>query len=63
MATTQTTHRPDRTLLELLLAILVPPVGAYATVGPTGAFWLNVVLTLLGYLPGVVHALWLVSRE
>jgi uncharacterized membrane protein YqaE (UPF0057 family) len=26
-------------------------------------FWLNVLLTLLGYIPGLVHAIWVIARE
>lgn len=47
-------------LLELLLAILLPPVAVYMKVGLTSQFWLNVILTLLGYAPGIIHALWIV---
>ena len=25
-------------------------------------FWLNIVLTLLGYIPGLVHAIWIIAR-
>lgn len=50
-------------LLRLLLAILLPPVGVFFTVGLGGAFWLNILLTLLGYLPGVIHAVWIIGRR
>jgi uncharacterized membrane protein YqaE (UPF0057 family) len=51
------------TLLEVVLAIFLPPVAAYMKVGLSPHFWLNIVLTLLGGLPGVIHALWLVVRD
>jgi uncharacterized membrane protein YqaE (UPF0057 family) len=44
-------------MLRTLFAILLPPVSVYARAGMGRAFWLNVVLTLLGYVPGVLHAL------
>jgi hypothetical protein len=25
-------------------------------------FWINVLLTLLGYIPGIIHALWVILR-
>ncbi|MEK9711390.1 MAG: YqaE/Pmp3 family membrane protein, partial [Thalassolituus sp.] len=28
-----------------------------------GAFWLNILLTLLGYLPGIIHAVWIIARR
>jgi len=47
-------------ILKILLAIFLPPVAAYLQVGLSTHFWINIILTLLGGLPGVVHALWLV---
>lgn len=46
------------TLLLVILAILLPPLAVGLHQGElNGTFWLNVVLTLLGYLPGIIHAL------
>jgi uncharacterized membrane protein YqaE (UPF0057 family) len=25
-------------------------------------FWINVVLTILGYVPGIVHAVWVIAK-
>jgi uncharacterized membrane protein YqaE (UPF0057 family) len=50
-------------LLKLILAILLPPVGVFMEVGLTGHFWLNILLTLLGYLPGLIHAIWIIARK
>jgi uncharacterized membrane protein YqaE (UPF0057 family) len=50
-------------LIEIILAIFLPPVAAFMKVGFGLHFWLNIVLTLLGGLPGVIHALWLVARD
>ncbi|CAF4293203.1 unnamed protein product, partial [Rotaria sp. Silwood2] len=47
-------------ILLSILAVLLPPVTAIIKVGCTSHFWLNLLLTLLGWLPGVVHALWLI---
>ncbi|MGF1451558.1 MAG: YqaE/Pmp3 family membrane protein [Opitutales bacterium] len=44
-------------VLEIILTILLPPVGVFLRVGLGLHFWLNVVLTLLGWLPGVIHGL------
>ena len=49
------------TLVKVLLAIFLPPVAAFLQVGLGLHFWINIVLTLLGGLPGMVHALWLVA--
>ena len=47
-------------LLLTILAILLPPVAAIIKVGCTTHFWINLLLTLLGWLPGTIHALWLI---
>ena len=49
--------------VKVILAILLPPVAAYMQVKVTSHFWINIVLTLLGGLPGVIHALWLVLTD
>lgn len=43
--------------LVVILAILLPPMGVYLDRGITPAFWINVVLTCLGFVPGMIHAL------
>lgn len=50
-------------LLRILLAIVLPPLGVLFTVGLGGQFWLNLLLTLLGYIPGIVHAVWIIARR
>jgi uncharacterized membrane protein YqaE (UPF0057 family) len=50
-------------ILRIILAIILPPVGVAMTVGFTTQFWINVLLTLLGYVPGIVHAIWIIARR
>ncbi|WP_375459193.1 YqaE/Pmp3 family membrane protein [uncultured Enterovirga sp.] len=50
-------------ILRILLAILLPPVGVFFTVGIGLQFWLNILLTLLGYFPGMIHAVWIIARR
>ena len=50
-------------LLRVLLAILLPPIGVLFTVGLGLQFWINILLTLFGYLPGIVHAVWIIARR
>ncbi|MFK8112302.1 MAG: YqaE/Pmp3 family membrane protein [Rubripirellula sp.] len=47
-------------ILNLVLAIFLPPVGAFLQVGASMHFFLNIVLTLLGGIPGILHAVFLV---
>ena len=42
------------------LAILIPPLGVFLQVGFGLHFWLNILLTLLGYIPGIIHAVWII---
>ena len=49
--------------LRILIAILLPPLGVFLEVGFKGQFWLNILLTLLGYIPGIVHAVWIIARR
>ena len=50
-------------LLRILLALLLPPLGVFLQVGLGLHFWLNIPLTLLGYLPGIIHAVWGIARK
>lgn len=50
-------------IIKILLAIFLPPVAAFLQVGIGLHFWLNILLTLLGGLPGMVHALWLIVTK
>lgn len=50
-------------ILRILLSVLLPPLGVFLTVGLSGSFWLNILLTLLGYLPGVIHAVWIIAQR
>ncbi len=51
------------TIIKILLAILLPPLAAFLQVGLSTHFWINLVLTLLGWFPGMVHALWLIATH
>jgi uncharacterized membrane protein YqaE (UPF0057 family) len=50
-------------VVRIICAILLPPLGVFLQVGLGGQFWLNVLLTLLGYIPGIVHAVWIIATR
>ena len=50
-------------LLRILIAILLPPLGVFLQEGLGKHFWINIVLTLFGYLPGIVHAEWVIASR
>ncbi len=49
-------------LLLVLIAILLPPVGVFLKVGAGKDLLINIVLCLLFWFPGVLHALWVVTK-
>lgn len=52
------------TFVALLLGLFLPPLGVWWKLGTFSmAFWLNVLLTLFFWLPGSVHALWVITDE
>ncbi|MEQ9491611.1 MAG: YqaE/Pmp3 family membrane protein [Alphaproteobacteria bacterium] len=50
-------------IIRIILAIFLPPVAAFLTVGLGLHFWLNLILTLIFFVPGMIHALWLVVKN
>ncbi|HZG61986.1 MAG TPA: YqaE/Pmp3 family membrane protein [Rubrobacteraceae bacterium] len=49
-------------LLRIIIAILLPPLGVFLQVGIGIQFWINIVLTILGYIPGIIHAVWVIVK-
>lgn len=49
-------------LIRIIIAIILPPLGVFMQVGLGKHFWINILLTLLGYIPGIVHAVWVIAR-
>ena len=53
----------SKDFLRIILAILLPPLGVFLQVGLGLQFWINILLTLLGYVPGIVHAIWIILKR
>ncbi len=49
--------------IRILIAIFLPPLAVFLKVGFAGHFWLNILLTLLGYIPGIIHAVWVIAKK
>jgi uncharacterized membrane protein YqaE (UPF0057 family) len=49
--------------LRIILSVIIPPVGVFLQVGFGLHFWINILLTLLGYIPGLIHAIWIITRK
>ena len=50
-------------LIKIIVSILLPPLGVFLQVGIGKHFWLNILLTILGYIPGIVHAIWVIAKN
>jgi uncharacterized membrane protein YqaE (UPF0057 family) len=49
-------------IFYILLTVLFPPLGVFLRVGFGTQFWLSLLLTLLAYVPGLVHGIWLLAQ-
>ncbi|MCG6155099.1 YqaE/Pmp3 family membrane protein [Rubinisphaera margarita] len=49
--------------LKLFLAVVAPPVSVFIESGISKDLFLNVVLTLLGFFPGIIHAVYVSARK
>ncbi len=52
-----------KTILKIIVAFVLPPAAAYWQVRFSLHFWINIVLWLIAWLPGIAHAIWLIFRE
>jgi uncharacterized membrane protein YqaE (UPF0057 family) len=49
--------------LKIVFAVILPPLGVFLQVGIGKHFWINILLTILGYVPGIVHAIWVIAKN
>lgn len=52
----------SNTLLLVIVAILLPPLAVGLKGSSAGTVILNIILWLLFYIPGLIHALWVILR-
>ena len=50
-------------LVKIIVAVIFPPLGVFLEVGLSKHFWINILLTLLGFIPGIIHAIWVIARK
>ncbi|MAS87265.1 MAG: YqaE/Pmp3 family membrane protein [Micavibrio sp.] len=60
---TVTTTEDKKDFWRILLSIVLPPIGVAMQEGITKQFWINVLLTLLGYVPGIIHAVYIITKR
>jgi uncharacterized membrane protein YqaE (UPF0057 family) len=49
--------------IKILFAILLPPLGVFMEVGFKLPFWISLLLTLLGFIPGIIYALYVILKH
>uniref|UniRef100_K3WXQ3 Protein Ric1 n=1 Tax=Globisporangium ultimum (strain ATCC 200006 / CBS 805.95 / DAOM BR144) TaxID=431595 RepID=K3WXQ3_GLOUD len=48
---------------RLICSVIIPPVGVFFQVGCNKDLAINILLTLLGYIPGLIHAIYILVKE
>ncbi|WP_461489654.1 YqaE/Pmp3 family membrane protein [Pontibacter sp. HJ8] len=48
-------------IIEIILAILIPPLAVFLHDGIGTSFWISIILWLLGIIPGIIYALLVVT--
>jgi len=48
--------------IRIVFAILLPPLGVFLQEGLGKRFWINLLLTLFGYIPGIIHAVYVILK-
>ncbi|QDS92828.1 Proteolipid membrane potential modulator [Roseimaritima multifibrata] len=49
--------------IRLLIVFILPPVSVWMQFGISKYFWINCLLTLLGFVPGVLHAAYIMASR
>ncbi|RPB28753.1 plasma membrane proteolipid 3 [Terfezia boudieri ATCC MYA-4762] len=49
-------------ICKIILAIILPPLGVFLEKGCGSDLLINICLTILGYLPGIIHALYIIFK-
>jgi uncharacterized membrane protein YqaE (UPF0057 family) len=52
-----------KTLLAGICGFFLPPLGVLIAGGSVGEFLLNIVLTILGWVPGVIHVFYVILTK
>lgn len=50
-------------LIKIVFAVILPPLGVFLEVGLGKHFWINIILTLLGFIPGIIHAVYIIASR
>ncbi|KND86346.1 Plasma membrane proteolipid 3 [Tolypocladium ophioglossoides CBS 100239] len=53
----------DSDICKFIFAVIFPPLGVFLEVGCGIDLLINVGLTILGYIPGIAHALYIIITK
>ena len=53
----------DNKIILIIIAILLPPLAVFLKKGIGKDLIINIILCLIFYIPGILHALWLVTKK
>jgi len=49
-------------ILKIIFAFFIPPLGVFLERGCGADFLINILLTILGWIPGIIHALYIILK-
>ncbi|EGV60729.1 UPF0057-domain-containing protein [Yamadazyma tenuis ATCC 10573] len=49
-------------IFKLIFAIILPPLGVFLERGCSSSLFINIILTILGYIPGIIHAVYVIMK-
>lgn len=52
----------DNKIIQIVLALFLPPIAVFLKYGVGKDLLINIVLCVFFFVPGVIHALWLVTK-
>ncbi|EJD74583.1 hypothetical protein LOAG_18120 [Loa loa] len=47
---------------KICCSLIIPPIGVFLEKGCGSALAINILLTLLGYIPGLIHACFIIVK-
>ena len=53
----------DNKIVLIILAIILPPIAVFLKSGASKNLFINILLCVCFYIPGIAHALWLVTKS
>ncbi|WP_395344873.1 YqaE/Pmp3 family membrane protein [Ningiella sp. W23] len=50
-------------VIKIIIAIFLPFIAVLIDKGIGKDLMINIILCILGYIPGIIHALWLITKK